>query len=195
MIEPGVVLEFPTERMEFLATPEMTGDRYRVRFTAPPGGGPGVKGDGPHTHPGLVEIFRCVSGEMTVRLGKDFSLLSPGEVIEVPAGVVHGFLNPGSGPLVVDIDIVFTPPGPRPEADLPVFGLILDGLIRDGHVSRRTGLPPITQIALLLRDRFPEGMAQPGLGGLLMRPLAAVGRWRGYRTDFPEYEGTDAQGQ
>lgn len=195
MIEPGVVLEFPTERIEFLSTPATTGDRYQTRLTAPPGGGPGVKGGGPHTHPGLVEIFRCVSGEMTIRRGKDLAALSAGEDAEVPAGVVHGFVNSGTGSLVVDIDLVFTPPGPRPEADLSVLGLILDGLIRDGHVSRRTGLPPVTQVALLLKERFPEAMAQPGLGGLLVGPMAAVGRWRGYRTEFPEYEGSDAQGQ
>ena len=49
-----MVMVGTAETTEVLATPEETGDRYRVRVTAPPGGGPGIKGFGPHTHPGLV---------------------------------------------------------------------------------------------------------------------------------------------
>jgi hypothetical protein len=43
-------------------------------------------------------------------------------------------------------------------------------------------------IAVLLDNRFPEAMAQPGLGGLLMGPLAAWKRIRGLPIRLPEYE-------
>jgi len=94
VIQPGRRIEFPNESSEVLATPETTGDRYRIIGTTPPGGGPGVKGTGLHGHRGLVEVFRCLSGTMTVRVGKDLVEASPGEVVEVPAGIVHGLSTP-----------------------------------------------------------------------------------------------------
>jgi len=187
-VQPGHRIEFPNESSEVLATRETTGDRYRVIGTTPPGGGPGIKGTGPHLHPGLIEIFRCVSGTMTVRVGNKLVEASPGDVVEVPAGTVHGFVNSGKVPLVAEVDLVFTPPGPRTQADLILFAVILDRLIRDGQVSKRTGLPPISQQALLLRRRFPEAMEQSGIGKLAMRPLAALGRPRRYPTEYPECE-------
>lgn len=188
MIEPGRIIEFPNEVSEVLATPQTTGDRYRIIGTTPPGGGPGIKGLGPHTHPGLIEVFHCISGTMRVRVGRELIDLSPGGVVEVPPETVHGFLNTGNEPLVAEVDLIFTPPGPRQEADLIQFAVILDGLIRDGRVSRMTGLPPGALQALLLRKRFHEAMDQPGVGGLLMGPLAALGHLRRYPIEYPEYE-------
>ncbi len=152
-----------------------------------PGGGPGIKGFGVHTHPGLVEIFQCVSGTMTARLGRDISNLEPGERLEVPPGTVHGLKNTGEDPLVVDVDMVFTPPGPRPEADLMTIGMAIAGLTRDGKVSRWTGFPPELQMAVIF-DAHPEAMKFTGIAGLLMPSLAALGRLRGCRSSFPEYE-------
>jgi len=178
MIEPGRVIEFPDDVSEVLATPATTGDRYRVIGTTPPGGGIGIKGFGRHLHPGLIEIFRCVSGTMTVRVGKELVDLAPGGVAEVPARTVHGFVNTGIEPLVAEVDLIFTPPGPRPEADLIRFAIVLDGLIRDGHVNKRSGYPPLSQQALLLRRRFPEAMNQPGIGKPIMAVLAVFGHLR-----------------
>ena len=187
MIEPGRVIEFPDEVSEVLATPATTGDRYRVIATTPPGGGIGLRGFGPHRHPGLVEVFHCVSGTMTIRVGKELVDLSPGGMVEVPADTVHGFINTGTEPLVAEVDLVFTPPGPRPEADLIHFALVLDGLIRNGHATR-SGLPPLSQQALLLRKRFPEAMSQPGVGKPIMALFAVIGHLRRFRTEFPEHE-------
>ena len=185
----GSVFSFATETMEVTENPASTGDRYRIRVTCTPGGGPGIRGDGPHTHPGLVEIFSVVSGRMTVRLARDLTDVEEGGGVEVAPGVVHGFVNPSDAdPLVVDVQLLFEPPVPRETADAARFAQILSGLLEDGAGTSRTGYPPWSQMALLLRDRFPEAMAQPGLVGLLMGPLAAWGRVRGRRTRFPEYE-------
>ena len=54
-----------------------------------------------------------------------------------------------------------------------------------------TGLPPVSLQALLIRQRFPEAIAQPGIAGLLMRPLAALGRMRRFPMGCPEYEPDD----
>lgn len=186
MVAPGRVLRFPTETIEVLATPAATGDRYRARLTAPPGGGPGIRGAGLHVHPGVDELFRVVAGTATMRLGRRTRDVSAGAEVEAPAGAVHGFVNSGDVDLVLDVDLVFTPPGPRPEADVMTIGLVLDGLIRDGKVGRRTGMPSVLQLAVLVAEH-PEAMTQPGVAGMLMRPLAALGRLRGLRSAFPEY--------
>lgn len=181
-LEPGTVLiaPHPTETIEILATPRETADRYRLKLTTPPGGGPGIRGLRTHIHPGFVERFRCVSGAMTVRVGSEVRDLAPGDEADVPSGVKHGFVATGSQGLVAEVEVVFTPPGPRPEADLVAFWADVDGLIREGRVSPRTGMPPLTHLAALL-DQVPEAFRQPGLAGLLMKPLAILGRLRGYR--------------
>ena len=187
MVKPGKVFEEPSERIEVLATPEETGDRYRVRATVDPGGGPGIRVFGAHIHTGLAEIFQCVSGTMTARLGRDISQLGPGNRLEVPPGIVHGFKNTGDEPLVLDVDMVFTPPGPRPEADPMATSVAIEALARDGKVSRRTGYPPMLQFAVIA-EAHPKAVKFPGIAGLLMPPLAALGRLRGYKSTFPEYD-------
>src|SRR5918996_6070121 len=143
MIRSGRVLvaPHPTERIEILSTPAETPDRYRLRLTAPPRGGPGITGLGPHRHSGLVEEFCLVSGAMTVRIGREIKNVVPGDEVAAPAGTIHGFRGTGDDPLVVDVDLVFTAPGPRPSADLVQFWAIVDRLIRERKTDPRTGMP------------------------------------------------------
>jgi hypothetical protein len=115
---------------------------------------------------------------MTVRVGSRLQDIQPGEDAEVPPGTVHGFLSIGDEPLVAEVEMIFTPPGHRPEADLICFWAIVDELVRDRHVSSRTGMPPLLQLVSLL-DEFPEAFKQPGVAGWLMKPLAILGRLRG----------------
>ncbi len=176
MLEPGRRLDIGDHSVEVLETPAATGDRYRLRIEAEPGG-PGVTGDFPHIHPALVETFTCVSGEMLVRLGTDTRELPEGEQVEVPVGAVHGFLNTGSDQLVVESDVVFVN-GYRHEDDLLEFAAIYDRLKRDGPVGRN-GEPPLLQMAVLTHA-YRNVIVQPGVAGRLMGPLAAVGRLRGY---------------
>lgn len=169
-----MVFEDPSETTEVLATPEQTGDRYQVRLTVPPGGGPGIRGFGVHLHPGLIETFRCVSGAMIYRSGRTIDTLPPGEHTTVPAGVVHGFKNTGKTPLVVDVDMVFTPPGPRPEADLMAIGLKISELAQTGRIKSRTGYPSILDMATIMSER-PQAIKYPGPIGLVMPALAYLG--------------------
>ncbi len=67
------------------------------------------------------------------------------------------------------------------------IGVAMTGLIRDGNVSRWTGFPPILQLAVI-EDVCPEAMKEAGIAGILMPTLAALGRLRGYRSTFPEYD-------
>lgn len=184
-VEPGTVFEDPSEVTEVLATPDQTGDRYQLRLTVRPGGGPGLRGLGPHLHPGLIETFSCVSGSMAIRHGRRIATLRPGGRLEVPAGVVHGFKNTGKTPLIVDVDLVFTPPGPRPEADLLPIGIAISELVARGDVGRFTGYPPLLHLAVIEGSRR-QAMRHPGLAGMIMSALAFLGRLRGYKSNVDE---------
>lgn len=183
MISQGTILDIGDHTVEIMDNPETTGDRYRVRIVAEPGA-PGIDGDFPHIHPILVETFQCVSGEMTVRVGKTLSSLPQGEKAEVPRGKVHGLVNTGRGPLVVDSEIIF-PDGYRREDDLLRFGALYDRLRREGPVNKQ-GEPPLLQMAVLTNS-YRRVMKVPGLAGALMLPMSTIGRLR-YRSEFPEFD-------
>lgn len=60
---------------------------------AAPRGGPRL-----HRHP-YREVFVVVEGEATFTLGEEQVVRAAGEVVVVPAGVAHRFVNSGSGRL------------------------------------------------------------------------------------------------
>jgi mannose-6-phosphate isomerase-like protein (cupin superfamily) len=182
LVEPGSILNLGKETMTFTATPAETGDRYTVRMTVDPGGGPGIRGFGPHIHDGLTEIFTVVSGIMKYRLGRRITEAGPGDRVEVAPGTVHGFKNVGEDELAVDVEIVFGPEGPTPETDLVSVGVTIARLMEEGKISRLTGYPPMLQLAVVECDT-PRAMREAGVPGLLMPPLAWLGRRLGYKPD------------
>lgn len=179
VVQVGTKLDIGDHGLTVLTTPEETGDRYVIRIVAEPGG-PGIRGDFPHSHPALTETFTCVSGEMTVRVGRRVWALHPGETAEAPPGSVHGFLNTGNSPLTVDGEVIFRD-GYTPDVDLLRFAAIYDRLRVDGPVRAKDGEPPFLQMAVLT-DAYRRAIRVPGLAGMLIRPLAAIGRLRGYRS-------------
>ena len=60
---------------------------------APPGHGPSL-----HRHP-YEEVFVVQEGEATFTAGGEERIVRAGEVVIVPAGVPHAFVNSGDGPL------------------------------------------------------------------------------------------------
>lgn len=180
----GTVIDVRDHSAEILSTPAETGDRYRLRIVAQPGGGPGIDGDGPHIHPVMLETFDCQSGTMKVRLGKRLVDVVSGQRLEVPPGTVHGFVNSGDTPLVVETEVVFQGSGYRPDADILGFLAIYERMRLLPNVDRRTGEPPVLQM-IVLCDAYRQGYTLPGPTGALIRPLAFVGRLRGYRADMP----------
>lgn len=135
MVGPGAVFELPRqgETHEVLATPEETGDRYRVRSTF----APHAKGPSTHVHPGIVERFEIVSGTMNVRIGREHRELREGDKAEVPLRVAHRLWSTSDEPAVMMADLVIPPPGPRPETDILKVLETTAGLIREGKVNPR----------------------------------------------------------
>jgi quercetin dioxygenase-like cupin family protein len=78
---------------------ELEGDAYGaigasvIVVDAPPGGGPKL-----HTHP-YAEIFVVLEGQATFTAGEDVIEAHGGQIVVVPAGVPHTFVNSGTGPL------------------------------------------------------------------------------------------------
>ena len=58
---------------------------------APPGGGPGL-----HTHP-YEEVFVIQDGEVTFTVGESTVEANSGQIVIVPAGVPHKYVNSGAG--------------------------------------------------------------------------------------------------
>ncbi len=51
-----------------------------------------------HTHP-CEEILHFLSGTATVRLGEAVVVVTGGDSVHIPTGVLHGFTNTGDGEL------------------------------------------------------------------------------------------------
>ncbi|CAN5276482.1 cupin domain-containing protein [soil metagenome] len=66
-------------------------------------GTPPGKGAGLHTHP-YAEVFVVQEGVLTFTVGDDTIEAAGGQIVVVPAGTPHGFVNPGEG-LAVHVDI------------------------------------------------------------------------------------------
>jgi len=60
---------------------------------APPGGGPGL-----HIHP-YAEVFVVHEGHVTYTVGEETIEATAEQIVIVPPGVPHKFVNSGTGPL------------------------------------------------------------------------------------------------
>jgi quercetin dioxygenase-like cupin family protein len=65
------------------------GEFVEMRFTLPPGS----VAPPPHAHPGLVEEYEVLEGELDVMVDGDWRTLGPGDSASVPADTIHTFKN------------------------------------------------------------------------------------------------------
>ncbi|WP_173158700.1 cupin domain-containing protein [Phytohabitans suffuscus] len=78
-----------------------------VVMTIPPGGEIGEE-----VHPDTDQILTFVSGVGEAKVGGDTRKVSQGDLVAVPAGTKHNFMNRGPNPLVL-----YTVYGPAEHAD------------------------------------------------------------------------------
>jgi quercetin dioxygenase-like cupin family protein len=143
---------------------------------------PGGRVAGAHRHPGVVERFRVLRGEVNFLIDGREVVLGPGGSAEVPAGVVHDWWQVGAEEAVVvgEID-----PGTRFTEMVGTFY----GLARDGRVDSK-GIPHPLQLALSARDYSDTMvMEKPPLWvqRLAFGVLAPIARARGLKPTYPEY--------
>jgi mannose-6-phosphate isomerase-like protein (cupin superfamily) len=85
-----------------------TGERTQlVIMTIPPGGEIGEE-----VHEGIDQILTFVSGAGEARVDDERKAVAPGDLVVVPAGTRHNFVNTGPNPLVL-----YTVYGPPEHAD------------------------------------------------------------------------------
>ena len=173
MITPGQTIENPVtgERFRFTETSATT-DRELLAFelSLRPGGAVPI----PHQHPIQTERFEVLSGRMRFRIGMRHVVAGPGDVVEVPPGVVHGFANAGPETALLSVEV-------RPALDMEEMLAEVVEIARAGRMTRQ-GLPrDPTELASLAR-RYDRVAHAPWLNvhiqRFLLAPLVLLARIR-----------------
>ncbi len=88
----GPTYKSPIDQVAFLLTGEQTGGAFFMAdVTVPPGGG-----TPPHIHGREEETFYLQQGTLTVQVGDKTLTASPGDLVQLPRGIVHCFQNTGN---------------------------------------------------------------------------------------------------
>ena len=137
--------------------------------------------DGEHRHPGLVEQFTVLEGELTVKRDGQTTILRRGETAVIEPGVWHDWWNAGDRDARVQVEV-------RPGERLLYMIETFFGLAQLGHTDGK-GVPYPLQLALSSREfsdvivfRSPPLAVQRAIFGT----LAPLARWRGYRATYPQ---------
>ncbi|MDN5749249.1 MAG: cupin domain-containing protein [Pseudonocardia sp.] len=93
------------------------GNTQLVIMTIPPDGEIGEE-----VHEGIDQILTFVSGTGEARVDGETKAVNPGDLVVVPSGVRHNFVNTGPNPLVL-----YTVYGPPEHADGAVHRTKADG--------------------------------------------------------------------
>jgi mannose-6-phosphate isomerase-like protein (cupin superfamily) len=129
-----------------------------------------------HLHPTQSERHAVVSGRVALELRGERRELGPGDAVDVPPGTPHRLLPVDAEPVHIRFE---TRPAGRTELLVEKFAT----LARDGKISDR-GYPSVLQSAVIARELEEVGYpTRPPLAvqRVLLAPLAALGRRRGYR--------------
>ncbi len=166
------------ERAVILETPlDNTVGRARAEMTALVGS----RVLGEHLHPGLIERFTVLEGELTVRLDGRTSRLHEGESAEIRPGQWHDWWNGSDRDARVIVEVE---PGAR-------FAHMLEtmfGLAQLGHVDDK-GMPNLLQMSLVGREfldtvRFKS--PPPAMQKVVFAALAPLAHALGYRATYPQ---------
>ena len=136
---------------------------------------------GEHLHPGLVERFTVLEGELTVRRDGKLGTLVEGQTGEVRAGQWHDWWNASDRDARVIVEVE---PGER-------FAYMLEtlfGLAELGHVDAK-GMPNLLQMALIGRefsDTVQFRSPPPAIQKALFAALAPIAHALGYRATYPQ---------
>ena len=167
------------QRLTFTTTRAEDGSEVlHVETWVDPGGGVT-----PHVHPSMEERFEVLEGTVTFLAGRTWTPYAAGQTAHVPAGTRHAYRNDSGAPAHMVCHV--TPPS------------TLRPFLEDAAALGRAGLttrsalpksPRALMIAAVVAQAnadmvtlgFPP-LPPRALQRLLMPPLAALGRRRGYR--------------
>jgi quercetin dioxygenase-like cupin family protein len=170
--ERATLLELPYEHPQGRATAELTALA-------------GARVVGEHRHPGTVERFTVLEGELTLKCEGQTSILRAGEEAVIEPDAWHDWWNASAEDARARVEVT---PGER-------FAHMIEtlfGLARLGHTDDK-GRPHPLQLALFAREfsdvivfRKPPLTVQRALFGA----LAPIARSRGYRATYPQISRT-----
>jgi quercetin dioxygenase-like cupin family protein len=101
----GASYKSPIDQVTVLLTGEQTGGAlFMAEATVPPG-----CGNPPHIHDRENETFYLRQGTLTIQVADKTLIASPGDVVQLPRGVMHCFQNTGN--VNAEILIVAEPAG------------------------------------------------------------------------------------
>jgi mannose-6-phosphate isomerase-like protein (cupin superfamily) len=180
MAHAGQILENPLsgEQIVFRKTAADTDGAYlevELRLAAD-GKVPGM-----HVHPEQEERFEVLEGRMRFRMGMRTIEAGPGDVVTVPAGNAHKFLNAGDRRAVARVTVT-------PALDMERLFETTAALANEGRVLS-SGMPKPLDLALFVREfkREVRGPFSPGaLQRAMLAPLAWVATARGYGERYAE---------
>src|SRR4051794_37797679 len=133
-----------------------------------------------HVHPKQSETFEVISGELSMKAGRDKVVAEAGDVVAVAPGQVHKFWNEGDAPVTFRCTVA-------PALDFERFIETMFALAADGKLNKR-GMPNPLRHAAIANAHFADSRA-PYIPAWLQKaghatgPLAARGVGYG-----PSYE-------
>jgi mannose-6-phosphate isomerase-like protein (cupin superfamily) len=167
MAHTGQIIDNPIsgERIVFRRTAADTGGEYlEIELQLVPDG----KVPGTHVHPEQEERFEVLAGRMRFRMGLKTIEAGPGDVVTVPAGKAHRFMNAGEDTAVARVTV-------RPALEMERLFETAVALAEDGRVAPG-GMPKPLDLALFVR-RFKREVRGPYSPGFLQRALLAPVAW------------------
>lgn len=179
MARAGQVVAGPHTKIVFLETSAGTGgERLTFRQSVQPGA-PTTPN---HAHTRQVETFRVLAGTMGVRTAGIEKVITAGQEVIVPAGVLHAMWNAGDVPLEQEIKL-------EPAFRSETFFETVVGLERDGKLPNgKPTLGQILQVGLLvLYYDNPFSTVPMLVQRLLFTPLKPLARAFGYRPWYETY--------
>lgn len=171
-IQPGETLENPItgERFTFIHTASSTGGKLLAfDLVLRPGGAVPI----PHVHPIQTERFEVTGGHVRFRVGLRTVVAGPGDVVEIPPGVMHGFANREDADACIRVEV-------RPALAMEEMLAEVVAMAEAGRLTRR-GLPrSVRDLATLARTYDQEAHApllSVGVQRLLLAPFTRAQRF------------------
>jgi quercetin dioxygenase-like cupin family protein len=179
-----LVNEVTGETITFVETAAETGGEWTLVEVELAGGG-GVPMA--HVHPYQTETFEVLSGELSMRCGRDRVVAHAGDIVAVAAGKVHKFWNATAYPVRFRCTVA-------PARDFERFIETMFALAADGKLNRR-GMPNPLRLAAIANGSFDDTRA-PYVPAWLQKAGLASGALLARAVGYgPTYEAKQPQGE